>query len=291
MNWIALTLAAAFLQNLRSVQQKRLTGELSVNGAAYARFCFALPIAAAYLVVLSAPARMPAPGSGFWAWCGVAAVAQMFATALLLAAFTFRSFAVSTALSKTEAVQTALIGFLLLGDRVGLLPGIGIGVSLAGVLALTAGASLRGAFADRRGAMFGLLAGAGFAVAAVASRGAALSLPSGGAALRAASTLTVVLTLQTLSMGVYLAWREPGQLRRVVAAWRRGVWVGVCGAGASVCWFTALALQTGALVRALGQVELLFALAASGWLFREQVSVRETLGIGALLVGIGLLIL
>jgi len=42
MLWIPLTLAAAFLQNLRSLLQKRLTGALSVNGAAYVRFCYAL---------------------------------------------------------------------------------------------------------------------------------------------------------------------------------------------------------------------------------------------------------
>lgn len=311
MSWILLTVAAAFLQNLRSMLQKRLTGALSVNGAAYARFCYALPFAWAYLAVVGAESGLPATNVAFWAYCAVASLAQMFATACLLAAFTLRSFAVSTALSKTEALQTALIGALLLGEMVSPMAAGGIVISLAGVLLLTGGVSLGQAISLlrglrrpgletptstehdrglRRGLALGLLAGTGLALASVGYRGAALALPEGGTALRAGLTLAVALGLQTLTMGGYLAWRERGELSRVLAAWRAGVWVGVCGAAASVGWFTAMTLQTSALVRALGQVELLFALAASGWVFRERLRPRELVGVAALVGGIYLLL-
>ena len=46
--WLGITLIAAFLQNVRSLLQKGLTGDLSVNGAAYVRFFYALPFAWAY---------------------------------------------------------------------------------------------------------------------------------------------------------------------------------------------------------------------------------------------------
>ena len=39
--WVALTVAAAFLQNLRSALQKELMGSLSVMGATAVRFFFA----------------------------------------------------------------------------------------------------------------------------------------------------------------------------------------------------------------------------------------------------------
>ena len=42
--WLGITLVAAFLQNVRSLLQKRLTGRLSVNGAAYVRFIYAVPL-------------------------------------------------------------------------------------------------------------------------------------------------------------------------------------------------------------------------------------------------------
>lgn len=278
------------MQNLRSVLQKRLTGALSVNGAAYVRFCFALPFAWIGLLALALIQPLPAPNAGFWMFCAAGSLGQVFASACLLSAFTLRSFATSTALSKTEALQTAVIGLLVLDDRITALAAVGVGVSLGGVLLLMSGVSVRDALRSPRGLVLGLLAGSGLAVAAVGFRGAALALPEGSALLRASLTLAVALTLQTLLMGLFLRLSEPGELTRVVASWRQGIWVGVCGAMASLGWFTAMTLQTAALVRALGQVELLFALLASGWVFRERIRPRELAGIAALVFGIYLLL-
>lgn len=288
--WIVLTVAAAFAQNLRSLLQKRLTGALSVKGAAYVRFCYALPFAVLYLVALALDRGLPATTPGFWVFCTTGALAQILATASLLAAFTLRSFAVSTALSKTEAAQTAVIGFVLLGDVVSMAAMAGIFISLVGVVLLTGGARVADALRDRRALLLGLLAGGGLAVAAVGYRGAALSLPEGAATLRAGVTLAVALAVQTVVMGGYLAWREPGELRRVAASWRPGLLVGLCGAAASAGWFTAMTLQTAALVRAVGQVELLFALLTSHMVFGERVTGREVVGITTLVGGIYLLL-
>ncbi|MFU8815057.1 MAG: hypothetical protein ACNA7W_06910 [Pseudomonadales bacterium] len=292
--WIPLTIAAAFLQNLRSMLQKRLTGVLSVNGAAYARFCYALPFAWIYLYLLAGWESPPTTNVSFWIFCAVGSLGQIFASACLLSAFTLRSFAVSTALSKTEVVQTALLGLVVLHDQLAPQAVIGIGVSFIGVLLLGSGLTLRDllrpGYGRTRGLTLGLLAGAGLAVSVVGFRGAALALPEGSALMRAGLVLAVALTLQTLVMGAFLALREPGQLSRVAGAWRGGALVGLCGAAASVGWFTAMTLQTAALVRALGQVELLFALLVSGWVFRERISARELVGVGALVFGIYLLL-
>ncbi len=290
MLWIPLTLAAAFVQNLRSLLQKRLTGALSVNGAAYVRFCYAWPFAWLYLLVLAADGMLPAPTPGFLGYCAAGALAQIAGTACLLSAFTLRSFAVGTALSKTEAVQTAVVGLVVLGDRLAPAAWAGIGVSLWGVLLMSSGMSLKDVLVNRRGLFLGLLAGTGLAVASVCFRGASLALPAGAAPTRAGLTLATALTVQTLVMGLFLRFREPGEVRRVAAVWRRGIWVGACGAAASAGWFTAMTLQPSALVRALGQVELLFAVATSGWLFRERLRWRELAGIAALGLGIYLLL-
>lgn len=294
--WIPLTIAAAFLQNLRSMLQKRLTGRLSVNAAAYARFCYALPFAWVYLYLLTRWEPLPVGNVEFWVFCVVGSLGQMFASACLLAAFTLRSFAVSTALSKTEVIQTALLGLVVLQDQLAPQAAVGIGISLLGVLLLGSGAVPKdllrsGAGLLRsRGLVLGLLAGTGLAVSVVGFRGAALALADGSALIRAGLVLAVALTLQTLVMGAFLLLKEPGQLTRVAGVWRDGALVGLCGAAASVGWFTAMTLQTGALVRALGQVELLFALLASGWVFRERISPRELLGVTALVFGIYLLL-
>lgn len=61
---------------------------------------------------------------------------------------------------------------------------------------------------------------------------------------------------------------------------------------ASVCWFWAFALMNAAYVRAVGQVELLFTLAVSTFIFLETPSRRELSGIGLLALSvIGIVIL
>ena len=61
------------------------------------------------------------------------------------------------------------------------------------------------------------------------------------------------------------------------------------GAVASIGWFTAMTIQNAALVRALGQIELVFTMVASVVVFREKIVRTELIGI--LLVVGGILIL
>ena len=295
--WIPLAVAAAFLQNLRSTLQKSLKDHLSDTGAAYVRFAFGVPVALVYLAGLLfwQRASLPEPNAAFAAWGATGGVAQILGTVLLLQAFSSRSFAVSTAYSKTEPLQVALFGIVLRGEFVSAGAVLAIGVSLVGVLLLGARArpSTEGLLAALRGrgALRGLLSGSAFAVAAVCYRAASLALPSGGVALRAATTLAGVICFQALVMSIVLYWREPGELRRVAGQWRVAVWVGLSGALASAGWFTAMTLTNAAYVRAVGQVELIFALFSSAWFFREPILRLEWLGIGAILAGVLLLAL
>ena len=118
-----------------------------------------------------------------------------------------------------------------------------------------------------------------------------LSLGGEGFLMQAGFTLVSVLTFQTVVMAAAMAWRMPAELRESLAAWRTCVWVGASGAFASVGWFTAMTLQHAALVRAVGQVELLFTLASSAIFFRERILPRELLGIGLVTAGILVLVL
>ncbi len=134
--WIGLTIAGAFLQNLRSLLQKRLTGELSVNGAAYVRFVYAIPFAWIYVAYIW-EGRVPDLNFAFLAYVIVGAIMQIIATSALVAAVSGSHFAVGTALSKTEAVQAALLGLIILGDAVSSLALTGIALSLVGVFFLS----------------------------------------------------------------------------------------------------------------------------------------------------------
>ena len=292
--WIPITIAAAFVQNIRSVLQKQLTGRLSVNGASYVRFCYALPFVWLYLAALGATREVPSLSREFFAYCLVGGVGQIVATSALVASFTYRNFAVGTAFSKTEVVQAAVFGLLVLGDPVSWTVALGIAVSLLGVWLLSVNVGWR---EFRRGSAglapalgLGVASGACFAVAFVCYRGAALSLPEGDYLIRAATTLTTAVTLQWVLMAIYLGVREGGELSRVAAAWRPGLGVGLAGALASIGWFTAATLETAALVRGLGQVELIFAFAASIWLFNERATRREVAGVVLIVVGVWVLV-
>lgn len=294
--WIPLTIFAAFCQNLRSALQKRLQAGLSTTGATFVRFGYAFPLAIGYtfFLHLGLGHELPAATARFTSFAVIGGVAQILGTALLLYVFTLRNFVVGTTYSKTEAVQAAVFGIVVLGEPISTMAAVGVLVSLAGVVFLSAAHDdggipgvLRGL--TSRSALGGMASGSFFGLAAVAYRGASLALDGGTVPIRAAFTLATVTTLQTLLMAAYMSWREPGELGRCGRAWRVGAWVGLAGMLASAGWFTAMTLQNAAYVRALGQVELVFTFAASLLFFGERTNPTEALGI-ALVVG-GLLVL
>jgi len=289
--WIYLTIGAAFLQNLRSVLQKHLKGRLSTLGATFARFVFAAPLAVFLVAVLLwQGAPMPQPDLRFLSFAALGGVSQILATAALVHMFGMRNFAVGTTFSKTETIQAALFGALVLGDPVSSGAMVAIVVALAGVGLISTPDGLRGGLFNR-GAALGLASGAAFGVSAVSYRAASLSLPTGDFLIRAVFTLACVTLFQTVGMALWLRWREAGQITKVFVHWRVALWVGVAGGLASVGWFSAMTLQNAAYVRALGQVELLFTFAASVLVFHERARRREVTGIALIALGIATLLL
>lgn len=296
--WIPITVFAAFFQNLRSALQKHLTGVLSGQGAAYSRFLFALPWALLYLLVLVQffGFELPAINGRFLLFCLIGSISQIIATVALLKAFSYRSFAVGTVLSKLEIVIVAALGLWILGDTLSLLAQCGIVLSTAGLLTLSAGQNKVTPMAMLRGlgepaTTYGLLAALGLGGSVIFFRGAALALDDPPFVIAAAFTLASALVMQTLLMGIYLAFAEKGQISRVIGSWRWSVLVGITGMLASVGWFTAFTLQNASYVRALGQIELLFTFVATTRVFREKVSRLEYLGCALIVAGILVLLL
>ncbi|HEX7776172.1 MAG TPA: EamA family transporter [Parvibaculum sp.] len=294
--WIPLTIAAAFLQNLRSTFQKQLTGNLSAIAATYVRFSFGLPVAVVYIGALHEAGGLdfPAPNGMFLLYCAIGGIAQIAGTALLVALFAYRNFAVGTTYSKTETVQAAIFGIVVLGDHPSLGAGAAILVSLSGVIAISMAKShlTLANFArslSERPTLMGLGTGAGFGISAVCYRAASLSLGRPDFLMPAAFTLVTVLVLQTVVMTIWLAIREPSQLAATACNWKVSSLVGISGALASAGWFTAMTIENAAYVRALGQIELVFTFASSHFLFREKTERLELVGIA--LVVAGLLIL
>lgn len=295
--WIPITILAAFAQNLRFMLQKYLRGAtLGATGATFARYLYSAPFVVAlvglYMGLSGAP--LPRVSVPFLGFATLGAVAQILATVCVVALFGARNFAVGIAFKKTEVVQAAILGYLLLGEGISALGAVAILVGLVGVILLAAPPEKDGALGARggwnpgrlinRASVLGLGAGLLFAFAAVGYRGALIRLEGGDVFLRAAFTLGCVTTFQTAVMALWLWWRDPGEIGRVLRAWRVTGLVGLASMVGSLGWFAAFALQTVAYVKALGQIELVFSFLATHFVFHEKTTPREGLAM-ALIVG------
>lgn len=296
--WIPISIGAAFSQNLRFMLQKHLkaTG-LSTAGATFARFLFAAPLAALLLVVLMRINGwdMPQVSTRFFLFAGFGGIAQILATMLVVALFSQRNFAVGITFKKTETIQTALIGAIVLGEGISGYGLLAIVIGLVGVILLSDPPDSKGAGGWRRyfnrAAGIGLASGALFGVSAIGYRGASLSLGEGYFLMRSVFTLMCVTTFQTIIMAVWLSARESGEITKVLKHWRITALVGLSGMIGSLGWFTAFTLQNAAYVKALGQVELLFSFLASYLFFKETSTPRELTGIGFVVLSIIVLVM
>jgi drug/metabolite transporter (DMT)-like permease len=291
--WAVFTVVAAAAQTVRNAAQKELTGKLGTVGATQVRFLFGCPFAVVFLLgMIAAGLALPRPTWVFWPWMLCGALAQIAATALMLAAMEGRSFVVAIAYIKTEPVQVALFGLLFLGDAVTPTMAAAIVIATAGVIIMSMKAGALGdmAVGGWRPTVLGLAAGATFALSAIGYRGAILSLHDPSYAMAATYTLTVGLIVQAVLLALYLVLRDRAVMAAILAAWRPSLFAGFMGALASQFWFLAFALTTAANVRTLALVEVLFAQAISSFVFRQPVSAREGAGIATIVAGVVLLI-
>jgi drug/metabolite transporter (DMT)-like permease len=297
--WIAATLSAALFQCWRTALQQRLRGQLSVNGAGVVRYLYGIPFGLLLLAGYAVATGQVVPAVGGLRFLGLAALGgltQIVGTNLLIMSFGPRGFAVGTAYSKTEAVQGALLALILLGERISALSTLGIAVGVAGVLYLSlAGRNLSGMDLLRAtvqpAALCGFGAGTGFALTSIFIKAANQELPHADPVMRALVTLCVANALQTVMQGGWLLWKEPEQFRAVFRTWRSSLPVGALSACGSACWFAGFALAPVAMVRALGQVEIIFTLLFSRFYLRETLKRQEVVGAFGIVAGVVLLLL
>lgn len=290
--WIAVTIGAAFFQTLRFMLQKLLSASaLSSAGATFARFFYSAPLVvvflAAYLVLTET--AFPATSLRYWIFALSGGLAQILATLCVVMLFKTRNFAVGITFKKTEVIQTALVGFVILGEAVSQAGFAVILIGLIGVLLLSEMPEMEGDWFRRirnQASQLGVLSGFLFAISGVCYRGASLEIDSADPLLRAGVTLACVTSAQLIGMALWLRWFEPGQISAVWAARRSAAWIGLTSMVGSFCWFTAFTLQNVAYVNALGQIELIFSLIASVFFFKERITKKELAGLGFLTISI-----
>lgn len=286
---------AGMFQAWRTAIQQRLRNQLSVSGAGLVRYLYGAPVAVAlagsYLALHHA--GLPPLGPTFFLYAAGGGLAQILGTNLLIMAFGYRNFVVGTAFSKTEAMQAALFAWLILGEKLGPLVLAGIGVGVAGVLFLALGGrKIRAreivAALGQPAALCGLGAGALFALTGVLVKRATQTLALEDHVAAALVTLVCVMLLQSVMHGSYVAVREPATLPKIVRTWRTSAMVGLLAALGSACWFTGFATAPVALVRVVGQVEVIFTLAFAALYLKERTRPHEAVGL--LLVAAGVVL-
>ena len=290
--WIPFTIVAALGQVARNAMQRQLTRPLGTWGATNIRFLFGFPFSIVFFVVVLAATgdHVPWPTAAFWPWLLLGALSQIVGTGLMLLAMNDRSFVVTTAYLKTEAIQTEIFGFVFLGDHLTALKVVAILIATIGVVitALRPGGEKN--FANLKPTILGLVAAAAFALSAIGFRGAIITVPGVSFVTAASCTLVLGLFVQTLVLTIYLLARAPDVLRKILGLWRPSMLAGFIGAFASQFWFLAFALTAAANVRTLALIEVLFAQGVAYYSFKQPLSGRELFGIVLIVIGVALLV-
>ena len=290
--WIPFTLTAAVGQVARNAMQRQLTGPLGTWGATNIRFLFGFPFSLIFFAIaaVSTGDTIPWPTAAFWPWLLLGALCQIVGTGLMLLAMNERSFVVTTAYMKTEAIQTAVFGFVFLGDHLTTLRVIAILIATVGVVIAAFRPSGENGFADLRPTVMGLASAASYALSAIGFRGAIITVPGVSFVTAASYTLVLGLFVQTLVLTIYLLARAPGVLRAILGLWRPSLLAGFIGAFASQFWYLAFALTAAANVRTLALVEVLFAQGVAYYSFKQPLAARELAGIVLIVIGVALLV-
>ena len=276
--WILLTLLAAFMQAWRNAFQSQLSKEVSVAGVTLARFIWAGPIAAVYLVglYLWLDVGVPDFSGRFIGFILGASAMQILATGLMVKLFKQQNFAIGAGLAKSEAVVAAILGTVFFGTHLSPLGWSGVLLGGVAIFLMSAKQGLRSLSLNT--VLIGLACGTSFALTSLWVREASLCLNI-GFPHSAAWVLLFVISLQTLVLVSYLLLKDKSTL---AALWQRPkltLLTSTASCLGSIGWFSAMSLQAVPYVKTFGQGEVFFmVLIATFWL-KEKVQIKDMLGL------------
>lgn len=283
MSWILFTLGAIVMQTVRNALQSKLSGAVNTSGVTLSRFILAPPIALVYLLILysSSASQVPEFSGSFITVILCASLLQIAATSLMVILFKQKNFAIGAGLAKSEALVAGVVGMLFFGSYLTPLGWAGIVIGAIAVFVLSSGNRLHGISVKTM--VIGLACGTCFALTSLLVREASHML-NVQHTVAAAWVLLWVLCVQTISLSGYIALTKPFVFRQLTNAKKQVLAISTVSCLGSICWFTAMALQHVALVKTLGQLEVLLTLILSHYWLKNAVTKREIAGL--LLIGL-----
>ncbi len=271
------------MQTVRNALQSKLSGAVNTSGVTLSRFILAPPIALVYLLILysSSASQVPEFSGSFITVILCASLLQIAATSLMVILFKQKNFAIGAGLAKSEALVAGVVGMLFFGSYLTPLGWAGIVIGAIAVFVLSSGNRLHGISVKTM--VIGLACGTCFALTSLLVREASHML-NVQHTVAAAWVLLWVLCVQTISLSGYIALTKPFVFRQLTNAKKQVLAISTVSCLGSICWFTAMALQHVALVKTLGQLEVLLTLVLSHYWLKNAVTKREIAGL--LLIGL-----
>ncbi|MCK1788599.1 DMT family transporter [Pseudomonas violetae] len=290
--WVIFTLLAAVMQSVRTAAQKYLSSSMTPMAVTYVRYLFGLPWVVLYMLWWGGDlTHIRGLPSAAWLWILFGGLTQILGTWALVKVSTQRNFAVGSTFSKTEALQTAIIGALFLSIPLTVRGWISVMVGVSGIIMLILPCNaLNWTSWMSPVTGLGLLCGFSFAISSLAVYQSS-NLTGLTPLLSAALVLVMMVSIQLVVVTLWLSLFERGSFSAVFRNLPWSLFVGLCSAVGSIGWFTAMSLQNPALVRTLGQIEFLFSLLLTWFIFGERIRRNEWIGCGLIILSVLVLLL
>jgi len=227
----------------------------------------------------------------FWVNVLAGSLFQFLASAAFLLSMRFSKFAIGVALQHSSIIVTAAFGVWFLGDKLGIIPWIGLIVATIGMVVISWPERKPNAEIDVKSALlsglFGFTSGVFFAVCSNQFR-AAVNAVEGNPTFFA-STLTVLITQvsQGVFLGAILLFIQRAGMRVAAKKWRDCFKAGAGGSFASIAWFLALGLAPAALVKAVNLVvEIPLSVFMGAKKFEERLQTRKIVAMVLIIMGV-----
>lgn len=305
MSWVIFTILATILQSFRNLEQKSLNKRLDALTVSWSRFIIPLPFA--IIVAVSSFYQLD---SEFIFYCFVTGLFQIAGNIFLLQTFKTRNFSIGIAFSKTEVLQSYLIGLLFFNALISTSDLISILVATIGVILIsgnfTAGyktgyKNLAKSFYNQSllkpnqeicFLVYGLLTGLSFSISAFNLKFASekLHILQYSPSKTAIMVLMWVICFQNIFFVIVKFCQRTliKDLKSMISLENKYTFLktsilSFCG---SFCWFIAYGLGEVVYVKAVGQIEIVIAILISFLLLKEKLKKIEIIGIALTSSGI-----
>jgi len=288
MSWVIFTILATILQSFRNLEQKSLNKRLDALTVSWSRFIIPLPFA--IIVVILTFYQLDNKFIFYWF---VAGLFQIAGNIFLLQTFKARNFSIGIAFSKTEVLQSYLIGLLFFNALISTSDLISILVATIGVILIsgnfTAGhktsyKNLAKSFYNQS-SLYGLLTGLSFSISAFNLKFASDKLYS--LQYSPIKTALIVLMWIICFQNIFFVIVKFCQrtlirdFKSIISLENKYTFLktsilSFCG---SFCWFIAFGLGEVVYVKAVGQIEIVIAILISFLLLKEKLRKIEIIGI------------